>query len=693
MKTWKFLGAPLMFMLLAGMPWCIVSAVEDTTDPVVARSSSGTDGGRYKEAGNVDVTASENPAIWQAVEVSANGGAPGKLDASATIDGNVTLTNPDEQGYTYSIYGVYVHGGDGKATADIKDGVTVTNNQSNTANGVYVGSNEAGSATLTVGKGVSTTSLSGANGVYAYRGSSNPEGSTTVTVTGDVSASGGQSMVSGIQATQEDSTPSGSATVTVTGGVSSIGQGIVSGILSCNADVDVGKSINAQGASATGVHMHGTKGMAIHVGENITSTGQTARGLWLKTDPNYYDTHSEDEPGDAPTSSEDSKKDVSVTVDGNVTATTDGTGDASNYSTGITLENRGQNSKIEVAGNVEAKDVNGHATGIDAIEKTDYYNYDTVCAPSDRKSTILIHGDLISDGSGIAKKAIDTSHIDTEGDSSIYADGQLDVLVQNTLDAKTIGIAITKDRVQLNRSGGSDNAAEPDINLNLTVWKINLNKDGHAAEWVSAHNDGDSDDNEPGVKQATNFEKKIMYIVKVEQPGEGGTIKAVDANGNDLSKSFDFDVAHEGEKVMLRVSLENGYRIIAAYNGLGKKRAMDQDADGNYYILVPKGGGVYLTVELTNTTEHSETETDNDEKTVINDDEKEKEKENKEAESDVAIKEFLASGGKSYIYSSSMPKTGDNDRIAPWLIISVVSMGGIAGMKLANKKVKKNSTY
>lgn len=46
MKTWKFFGAPLMLTLLAGTPWCIASAAEDTTDPVIARSDSQTDEGR-----------------------------------------------------------------------------------------------------------------------------------------------------------------------------------------------------------------------------------------------------------------------------------------------------------------------------------------------------------------------------------------------------------------------------------------------------------------------------------------------------------------------------------------------------------------------------------------------------------------------------------------------------------------------
>ena len=120
-KVLSIILSTAMVLSLVSAGQMNVYAAEDTTDPVIARSNSGTDQGRYKEAGNVDVTASENPAIWQAVEVSANGGAPGKLDASATIDGNVTLTNPDEQGYTYIylwMYLIHIHHVPYKMTAN-----------------------------------------------------------------------------------------------------------------------------------------------------------------------------------------------------------------------------------------------------------------------------------------------------------------------------------------------------------------------------------------------------------------------------------------------------------------------------------------------------------------------------------------------------------------------------------------------
>lgn len=95
-KVLSIILSTAMVLSLVSAGQMNVYAAEDTIDPVVARSASGTDEGRYKEAGSVDVTASENPTVWQAVEVEASGGAPGKLDAGATINGHVTLTNSDE---------------------------------------------------------------------------------------------------------------------------------------------------------------------------------------------------------------------------------------------------------------------------------------------------------------------------------------------------------------------------------------------------------------------------------------------------------------------------------------------------------------------------------------------------------------------------------------------------------------------
>ncbi|MBP5303377.1 MAG: InlB B-repeat-containing protein [Clostridia bacterium] len=97
-----------------------------------------------------------------------------------------------------------------------------------------------------------------------------------------------------------------------------------------------------------------------------------------------------------------------------------------------------------------------------------------------------------------------------------------------------------------------------------------------------------------------DFEKNICYIIKLEQPKNGTKLKVVGEDGKALTKSFDFDVAKEGEKVYLDATLKEGYRITGAFNGDGDKIPLLKDEDGRYYIVVPKGGGVYLSVEQSN---------------------------------------------------------------------------------------------
>ena len=93
----------------------------------------------------------------------------------------------------------------------------------------------------------------------------------------------------------------------------------------------------------------------------------------------------------------------------------------------------------------------------------------------------------------------------------------------------------------------------------------------------------------------------IQYIIKVEAPDAGqGELRAADANGNALSQSHGYDVAKEGETVTLKISVKDGYELTGAFNGEGEDRVeiTTKDDAGNYYITVPKGGGIYLSVTL-----------------------------------------------------------------------------------------------
>ena len=95
------------------------------------------------------------------------------------------------------------------------------------------------------------------------------------------------------------------------------------------------------------------------------------------------------------------------------------------------------------------------------------------------------------------------------------------------------------------------------------------------------------------IKRAEEFEKAIMYIIRLEQPKKGGTLSTVGT-----TQSNGYDTAHEGDTVTLKVNVKKGYKVVAAYNGTDQKVQLVQDAKGDYYIVVPKGGGVTLSVAL-----------------------------------------------------------------------------------------------
>ena len=113
-------------------------------------------------------------------------------------------------------------------------------------------------------------------------------------------------------------------------------------------------------------------------------------------------------------------------------------------------------------------------------------------------------------------------------------------------------------------------------NISLTVWKIEPNTDGAVA--------GVWNKETKTLKRSEELEKTINYIIKLE-----------DTSDAELSAQ---DTAHEGDKVILKVDVDDGYELVGAYNGMDEKVPLVKDANGEWYVIVPKGGGIYLSVEL-----------------------------------------------------------------------------------------------
>ncbi len=142
----------------------------------------------------------------------------------------------------------------------------------------------------------------------------------------------------------------------------------------------------------------------------------------------------------------------------------------------------------------------------------------------------------------------------------------------------------------------------------ITVWKIETADDSMP---FATTTDGGAT-----LVQDESVEQNIQYIIRVNQT-EGATLKATDANGNPLATVTGIDgraleYAHEGEKVLLKIDVDDHYRLDAAYGDDGRQLELVKDGNGNYYINVPKYGGVSFSVKLTHVKHHKHKDKDKD---------------------------------------------------------------------------------
>ena len=429
---------------------------------------------------------------------------------------------------------------DKTASAIVKGDVTFHSEDS--ASAVYV-EGRNGDATAEVNGSVSATSPHSVNGIETWGHSYNGNGKAIFKSTSYVSAQSSSLNSTGID--------SECGIVDVGGDVSAKAIGIAIGVESWfDESIKIGGSVSAESENASGVFAYTDTETNIDVTGGISATGKTATGLDLKS-------------GNGGNNQEGK---LSVTVGNGITATSTNS-DENSYapSRAVAFLNTGKSLLADINGKIVAQSPHGNAVGI----ATDHEDGESGSPFSQGKSEILVHGNVISDGIGVG--------LDTFGE-----DTDVNILVEKEIQAKNAGVLVNRSRF-----AQEDSNTEP----KLTVWKIQINERGNVAETGG--------NPETDVNVANNFEKHIMYITKVEQPGEGGILKAVDKDGNDLLTSYDFPIAHEGEKVILKADLKPGWEIKAAYNGRGAdKQKLSQDENDNYYLYVPKGGGIYLSADL-----------------------------------------------------------------------------------------------
>ena len=308
-----------------------------------------------------------------------------------------------------------------------------------------------------------------------------------------------------------------------------------------SSSIEVAGNVDVTGrGDATGVKMNGSGASAasLKVGQNLTVTSQSEEG-------DEYDAFCAEI--QAMNGSE-----VALEVTGDVRA--EG-GASSNASTCGLLVTSGAydgsplaSCTATVHGSIEAT-----GAGIAAGAK--------LSAQEGSRATLVVNGDSCGTCSALGTGVWVES---TNG-------GVAEVLVRGVIRGTTEGI----------RFDGDDAA-----NFDITTWKIETSEGG------SLFQKGDYATCEPqDVATRTN------YIVRLEQPQEGGTIAAVTQQKEPLARSHDLEVAHAGDKIYLDVALEPGYVVKGAFNGTDERVPLQRD-EGGYYLIVPEGGGVHLSAEL-----------------------------------------------------------------------------------------------
>ncbi|MBR4766034.1 MAG: hypothetical protein IK085_04635, partial [Clostridia bacterium] len=261
------------------------------------------------------------------------------------------------------------------------------------------------------------------------------------------------------------------AVADISGNVSLEGGNDVTGIMAYDGNARVGGNVSSKGGNyVTGVDARADEKTDVDISGSVSSEGYCATGVRVESYPNEH-----------------GGGDVNVKVGNGITATgkepvTDT--DYEGYGSGIDLYRGGGDINVEVNGDITATNDGKYATGMylsDCYEELMSSTYGT--------NTIIVRGDVITDGYGI--ECYPLSGYSEDG--TPLPGGTTDILIEGTMDAKKAGFAThpsgvegpvviidTPDGVGGSEiiNGGDYEAEEPETNVNLTIWKIKLNENG-----------------------------------------------------------------------------------------------------------------------------------------------------------------------------------------------------------------------
>ena len=572
----KTLALTLAFMLVFSCVGMSAFAEERKPDPdgnVIINAETGDFAVNGNVEGYVEVFEYEGETT-----LTVDGAVDEGVSVNAVSDTSVTVKTGDvsDDPSTYRP-GVYVFTEGEKANVDItvkdieaeRDGIIIENNGGTVevkseaveagTGGVSVWDQSGGQTTVDVNGGITVKPHErDAMGVAVQ----STGGTTKVNVTGDVDVSGKEDHYAGIMTGAE----SGTAEVTVTGNVTVDAKGSIGLAANPTGDgaydaVTVNGTVTVNGDDSLGIATTVDDGgtSEVNVGKKLIAKGENSRAVYT------YNFGGE----------------ISVTVGEGITSDGDG------LSLGDKFEWERDHAGVKPTEDVVHKD-GDHDVG-EIYDQDDNYlgrGYERDLGDSILYYVLDENGKVIPDSAGIDHKVGEIHHepgtteITVTGDvtaegTGVYVDlsnknSEMDIIIDGTLTGKTQSVLVSENTVA--------------DNLTLTVWAITPNKEGNLVE--REVEDGKT-------KADTEIEKKIQYIIKIAE-------NSAQYITTDAKKTADgnYDYALQDETVTLKLNIPAGQRVVNAFNGTNTKVKLLVDANGNYYLKVPRGGGVMLSLEL-----------------------------------------------------------------------------------------------
>ena len=490
------------------------------------------------DAGSVTVTESTEPVAEEGETVS-----PAEPLADDTTAGMEEIP----------VTGVEVTATSGGSASVTAERVTVSSESENVT-GVMAEASKGGDASVQVGD--VTVTGSGDGPVTGVEACAESYDSSAAVTAGEITVSGDGEAVTGVQATADGKRGSNEATVqaeavTVTG--SETGTAIAVAAEASNggtAEATVGSNVSASGGEAVGVHAESSNSGSAAVVVNGAVTSEGANAVGVEADATTGGT-------------------TTVTVNDNVTAD----------DTGLKTEaTEGGNVAAVVLGNVTSDDVGVAVSADYSAAKTD----------------IIISGTLTA--------------------------GQQAVVVDEHVTEDNLSLTVWKIEVDGNAPTENDTLVQP-------AGGDNGNEAGTSGTVENAYNTGAVSTSEsstsvaadtsiaaePSAGESKTFtDASIQYIIRVDtnvhnsDGKNAGTLSAKQdaalekdlATGTAGGETYQY--AHENDKVYLKIDVtDDSFEVDKAYGDEGVELELIQDeGSGSYYVVVPKGGGVYLSVTL-----------------------------------------------------------------------------------------------